>query len=240
MTAVKSAIVLAAGQGERMRPLTLRVPKPLVPLAGRPLIDHVLDRLREAGVETAIVNVHYLPDLLEAHLRQRKGRPSIVISDERDALLDTGGGVVKALPLLRGGPFFVHNSDSVWAEGAIPALPAMATQWDPERMDCLLLLAPLATSLGFGGRGDFDMDSDGRLSRRGDREGVPFAFAGVSVCDARLFADAPEGVFSLNLLWDHALARKRLFGMRLDGRWMHVGTVAALKEAAEAFEREGA
>ena len=240
MTAVKSAIVLAAGQGERMRPLTLRVPKPLVPLAGRPLIDHVLDRLAEAGVETAIVNVHYLPDLLEAHLRRRSGRPSIVISDERKELLDTGGGVVKTLPLLAGGPFFVHNSDSVWAEGTIPTLSAMATLWDPERMDCLLLLAPLATSLGFGGRGDFDMDAEGRLSRRGNREGVPFAFAGVSVCDTRLFADAPEGAFSLNLLWDRALARSRLFGMRLDGRWMHVGTVAALKEAEEAFEREGA
>jgi MurNAc alpha-1-phosphate uridylyltransferase len=234
-------MVLAAGQGERMRPLTLAVPKPLVPLAGQPLIDHVLDRLARAGVETAVVNVHYLADRLEAHLRGRKSsRPNIVISDERDSLLDTGGGVNKALPLLGGGPFFVHNSDSVWSDGVVPALPEMMRLWDPARMDALLLLAPLTTSLGYAGRGDFAMTPDGRLSRRGERQVVPFAFAGVSLCDARLFEDAPNGPFSLNLLWDRALKAGRLYGLRLDGHWMHVGTPEALAEAETWFEREGA
>jgi MurNAc alpha-1-phosphate uridylyltransferase len=234
-------MVLAAGQGERMRPLTLSIPKPLVPLGGQPLIDHVLDRLARAGVETAIVNVHYLADPLEAHLRRRAGtRPEISISDERNLLLDTGGGAKKALPLLGPGPFFIHNSDSVWSDGVVPALPEMLRLWDPSSMDCLLLLAPLTTSLGYAGKGDFAMAPDGRLSRRGERQVVPFAFAGVSLCDGRLFEDSPEGRFSINLLWDRALKRGRLYGLRLDGHWMHVGTPEALAEAESWFESEGA
>lgn len=241
MSEARTAMVLAAGLGERMRPLTLRMPKPLVPLAGKPLLDHVLDRLALAGVATAVVNVHYLPEQLEAHVASRKGKqPAIVVSDERGVLLNTGGGVVKALPLLGPGPFFVHNADSVWSEGPMDSLKRMLRKWDPERMDCLLLLAPLTTSVGYGGKGDFAMSPDGRLTRRGEREVVPFAFAGVSLCDARLFADAPHGSFSLNLLWDRALAQGRLFGLRLDGRWMHVGTPEALAEAESLFEREGA
>ena len=234
-------MVLAAGQGERMRPLTLSIPKPLVPLAGEPLIDHVLDRLARAGVETAIVNVHYLADPLEAHLRGRHGQlPEIRISDERDLLLDTGGGAKRALALLGPGPFFIHNSDSVWSDSVAPALPEMLRLWDLSRMDCLLLLAPLATSLGYNGKGDFAMAPDGRLSRRGERQVVPFAFAGVSLCNASLFDDSPEGPFSLNLLWDRALKRGRLYGLRLDGHWMHVGTPDALAEAESWFESEGA
>jgi MurNAc alpha-1-phosphate uridylyltransferase len=234
-------MVLAAGQGERMRPLTLRMPKPLVPLAGRPLIDHVLGRLEAAGVTKAVVNVHYLPDQLETHIRHRDGqRPEIVISDERDVLLDTGGGAKKALPLLGDGPFFIHNADSVWSEGPSPALPRMLRHWDPRFMDCLLLLAPLSTSLGYGAKGDFSMEPDGKLARRGERQVVPFAFAGVSLCDARLFEGAPDGRFSLNVLWDKALTKGRLYGLRLDGRWMHVGTPEALAEAETLFEREGA
>jgi N-acetyl-alpha-D-muramate 1-phosphate uridylyltransferase len=237
----KTAIVLAAGFGERMRPLTLTMPKPLVPLAGRPLIDHVLDRLAQAGVKTAVVNVHYLPDLLEGHLAARKGRPpEIVISDERSMLFDTGGGAKKALPLLGRGPFFIHNADSVWSEGAAPALSRMLKLWNPGTMDCLLLLAPVATSVGYGAKGDFAMAPDGKLARRGERQVVPFAFAGVSLCDERLFKDAPDGRFSLNLLWDRALAKGRLYGMRLDGTWMHVGTPEALAEAETSFEHEGA
>jgi MurNAc alpha-1-phosphate uridylyltransferase len=240
MTIARTAMVLAAGYGERMRPLTLRMPKPLVPLAGRTLIDHVLDRLGAAGVETAVVNVHYLPDQLEAHMRERAGRmPKIVISDERALLLDTGGGAKKALPQLGAGPFFIHNSDSVWAEGATPALPHMLQVWDPNRMDCLLLLAPIVTSIGYHARGDFDMAPDGRLTRRG-KDKVPFAFAGVSLCTAAIFGGAPEGPFSLNLLWDRSLATGRLYGVRLDGRWMHVGTPDALTEAEASFEHEGA
>lgn len=241
MTAVKTAMVLAAGRGERMRPLTSRIPKPLVPLAGRPLIDHVLDRLADAGVAEAIVNVHYLPDLLELHLRNRRGRkPDVVISDERELLLDTGGGAKRALPHLGDGPFFIHNSDSVWSEGPTPALPHMIGAWNSDAMECLLLLAPLDACIGFAGRGDFAMEPDGRLTRRGDRQSVPYAFAGVSLCDARLFENSPEGPFSLNLLWDRALARGRLYGLPLDGCWMHVGTPEALAEAEASFEREGA
>jgi MurNAc alpha-1-phosphate uridylyltransferase len=241
MTEARTAMVLAAGLGERMRPLTLRIPKPLVTLAGKPLIDHVLDRLAAAGVETAIVNVHYLPEQLEAHLAARQSKsPEILISDERGVLLDTGGGVKKSLRQLGLGPFFVHNADSVWSEGATPALTRMLRQWNPAAMDCLLLLAPITTSIGYAAKGDFSMAPDGRLARRGEGEVVPFAFAGVSLCDERLFKDAPEGRFSLNLLWDMALAKGRLYGMRLDGRWMHVGTPEALAEAETSFEREGA
>ena len=241
MTEAATAMVLAAGFGERMRPLTLRMPKPLVPLAGKPLIDHVLDKLAAAGVKTAIVNVHYLPEHLEAHLTARQGTPpEIVVSDERGVLLDTGGGTKKALKLLGHGPFFVHNADSVWSEGATPALARMLRLWNPAEMDCLLLLAPAATSVGYAARGDFSMAPDGRLARRGAREVVPFAFAGVSLCDERLFKGAPEGRFSLNPLWDNALARGKLYGMRMDGRWMHVGTPEALAEAEGLFEREGA
>ena len=240
MTQARTAIVLAAGFGERMRPLTLRMPKPLVPLAGRPLLDHVLDRLAAAGVTTAVVNVHYLPEQLEAHLASRNGKPpETLVSDERGVLLDTGGGAKKALPLLGRGPFFIHNADSVWSEGATPALTRMLRKWNPATMDCLLLLAPTATSIGYAAKGDFSMAPDGRLARRGN-EVVPFAFAGVSLCDERLFKDAPEGRFSLNLLWDRALAKGKLYGVRLDGRWMHVGTPDALAEAETLFEREGA
>jgi MurNAc alpha-1-phosphate uridylyltransferase len=234
-------MVLAAGFGARMRPLTDTLPKPLVKLAGRALVDHVLDRLAAAGVETAVVNVHYLPEQIEAHMQERSGRaPKTIISDERDVLLDTGGGARKALPVLGAGPLFIHNSDSVWAEGATPALPHMLRRWDPESMDCLLLLAPMSTSLGYHARGDFDMAPDGHLTRRGERQVVPFAFAGVSLCEAKLFDGAPDGPFSLNLLWDQALARGRLYGVRLDGRWMHVGTPEALAEAEASFEHEGA
>jgi MurNAc alpha-1-phosphate uridylyltransferase len=241
MTEARTAMVLAAGLGERMRPLTLGMPKPLVPLAGRPLIDHVLDRLALAGVKTAVVNVHYLPEQLEAHLSARRGKsPEILVSDERGVLLDTGGGAKKALPLLGHGPFFIHNADSVWSEGAAPALPRMLRLWNPAAMDCLLLLAPVATSIGYAAKGDFSIGPDGRLARRGEGEVVPFAFAGVSLCDERLFKDAPEGCFSLNLLWDRALAKGKLYGVRLEGQWMHVGTPEALAEAETLFEREGA
>jgi MurNAc alpha-1-phosphate uridylyltransferase len=241
MTEARTAMVLAAGYGERMRPLTLRMPKPLVPLAGRPLLDHVLDRLAAAGVKTAVVNVHYLPEQLEAHLAARKGKPpEILVSDERGVLLDTGGGTKKALALLGHGPFFIHNADTAWSEGATPALSRMLRLWDPAAMDCLLLLAPVTTSIGYHAKGDFSMSPDGRLARRKGDELVPFAFAGVSLCDERLFKDSPDGPFSLNLLWDRALAKGKLYGMRLDGRWMHVGTPEALAEAETSFEREGA
>lgn len=227
------AFVLAAGLGTRMQPLTARVPKPLVPLAGRALLDHVLDRLTDAGIADAVVNVHYLAEQIEQHLGQRR-RPRIVISDERDALLDTGGGVLKAASLLGERPFLVHNSDSVWVESGTDNLRALTAAFDEERMDGLLLVADRATSLGYDGRGDFHLDTDGRLRRVTREETAAFVFAGVSIATRRLMRDAPMGAFSLNLLWDRALATRRLFGLPLAGTWMHVGDPAALA-AAEAL-----
>lgn len=234
---ITTAFVLAAGLGKRMRPITETIPKPLVPLKGRPLIDHVLDRLAAAGIERAVVNVHHHADLLERHLAGRT-QPRVVISDERDALLDTGGGSKRALPLLGTGAFIIHNSDSVWLEGVHANLNHLMAQWQPERMDALMLLANTAHSIGYDGEGDFTMDADGRLARRGERRIAPFAFAGVSIAHPGLFADTPEGPFSLNLPWDRAIARGRLYGLQLEGLWMHVGTPEALAEAELRIDHE--
>jgi len=225
-----TAMVLAAGLGVRMRPLTDDRPKPLVALQGRTLLDHVLDRLASAGITRAIVNVHYRADQIVEHLKGRT-HPQTVVSDERDALLDTGGGVVRALPLLGSAPFVVHNSDSVWIEEGNPNLDRLLTAFDAARMDSLMLLAPTAQSLGYDGPGDFAMDDQGRLRRRRPDETVPFAFAGVSIAGPALFTDAPHGPFSLNRLWDRSLAAGRLYGLVLHGVWMHVGTPQALIEA---------
>jgi MurNAc alpha-1-phosphate uridylyltransferase len=236
---IETAMVLAAGYGKRMRPLTETIPKPMVRLAGRPLIDHVLDRLAEAGVRQAVVNVHYLADVLEAHLGERAEPPAIAISDERDALLDTGGGVRKALDRLGPEGFFIQNSDSVWIEEGEGNLARLAGMWEPARMDALLLLADAHGSLGYGGRGDFSLDAHGRLTRRAPDETAPYVFAGVSIAHPRLFANSPAGAFSLNPLWDQAIAHGRLFGATLEGEWMHIGTPEAL-EAAEQRLRDKA
>jgi MurNAc alpha-1-phosphate uridylyltransferase len=230
-------MVLAAGLGKRMRPLTTNIPKPLVRLKGRALIDHVLDRLAAAGVARAVVNVHYLADALEAHLKPRK-TPQIVISDERGQILDTGGGVVHALPMLGSGPFLIHNSDSVWIEGVGSNLHRLFAAWDSAAMDGLMLLASAATSLGYEGQGDFVMGNDGRLIRRGERQMAPFVFTGVSIAHPRMFEGAPQGAFSLNAPWDVAIEKGRLYGIRLDGLWMHVGTPEALTEAERWIESE--
>lgn len=230
-------MVLAAGLGTRMRPLTGAVPKPLVPLAGKPLLDHVLDRLSSAGIEKAVVNVHYMAEQIEAHLKDRSA-PRIMISDERDVLLDTGGGVARALPKLGEGPFFIHNSDSVWIEGATPCLEQMAAAWDPDIMDTLLLLAPITTTLGYDGRGDFHMNDAGVVRRPDQGEVVPFVFTGVSIANARLFEECPEGKFSLNILWDRAIASSRVHGVCHEGIWMHVGTPEAVREAGERLRHE--
>ncbi len=230
----RHAMVLAAGKGERMRPLTERMPKPMVPVAGKPLIDHVLDRLAAAGVEHAVVNVHYLADLLERHLSRRQ-RPRIAISDERGQLLDTGGGVVKALGQLGGEPFFHVNSDTLWIDGAKPNLERLDAAFDPARMDALLLLAPVATSIGYDGRGDFTMDADGRLQRRRENEVTPFVYAGAAILSPAMFAGAPQGAFSLTRLFDRAIEAGRLHGLRLEGVWMHVGTPDAIAQAEAAI-----
>ncbi|WP_043351719.1 nucleotidyltransferase family protein [Methylobacterium sp. B1] len=231
--AVSRAFVLAAGLGKRMRPVTATVPKPLVEVAGKALLDHALDRVAEAGIGTAVVNVHYLADLIEGHLAGRTEGPATLVSDERGALLETGGGIRKALPLLGAGPFVVLNSDSFWLEGPASNLRRLIESWDGDRMDGLLLVAPTATSLGYEGAGDFVMDPDGRLERRGEREVAPFIYAGVAILTPSLFADTPTGAFSLNLLFDRAIAARRLFGMRLDGQWLHVGTPEAIRAAEE-------
>jgi MurNAc alpha-1-phosphate uridylyltransferase len=229
----RNAMVLAAGLGTRMRPLSEQTPKPLVAVAGKPLIDHALDRLAEAGVERAVVNVHHLADQIERHVRARK-RPQIVVSDERDALLDTGGGIARALPLIGEAPFLLLNSDTLWIEAVKPNLVRLANSFDPARMDALLLLAPTIASSGYTGRGDFRMLAGGELIRRGEREVAPFVYAGAAILAPRLFANAPSGAFSLNLLFDRAAEAGRLFGLRLEGVWLHVGTpeaVAAVEEA---------
>jgi len=223
-------MVLAAGLGTRMHPLTEKMPKPLVLVAGTPLIDRVLDRLAEAGICRAIINVHHLADQLVAHLDGRTA-PRMSISDEREHLLDSGGGVAKALSLLGPAPFLIHNCDSIWTEEKAPNLDRLAGCWDEDAMDCLLLLAPTASSLGYRGRGDFALGEDGKIRRPAPQDTVPFAFAGVSVAHPRLFDGAPAGPFSLNLVWDRAIARGRAFGIVLEGRWMHVGDPAAVAAA---------
>jgi N-acetyl-alpha-D-muramate 1-phosphate uridylyltransferase len=226
------AIVLAAGLGTRMQPYNGHIPKPLVAIGGKSLIDYALDRLAEAGVERAVVNVHHLADAVEQHLATRE-HPQIVISDERAALLGTGGGIAKALPELGNAPFFLINSDTVWLDGVKPNVTRLAEAFDPEAMDALLLLAPTTDSIGYAGRGDFAMLPDGRLRRRGEREVVPFVYAGAAILAPALFTSAPPGAFALTRLFDRAGAKGRLFGLRLEGVWMHVGTPEAVA-AAEA------
>jgi N-acetyl-alpha-D-muramate 1-phosphate uridylyltransferase len=236
---LRHAMVLAAGHGVRMRPLTDRIPKPLIEVGGKALIDHALDRLAAAGVEQAVVNVHYLADKIEDHLAGRRA-PQIVISDERGELLDTGGGVVKALPLLGEAPFFHVNSDTIWIDGVKPNLERLAEAFDPARMDALLLLAPSAGSVGYAGRGDFAMTPDGHLTRRGEREVVPFVYAGAAILAPALFADVPTGPFSLTRLFDRAHEAGRLHGLRLEGIWMHVGTPDAIALADAALAAHAA
>jgi MurNAc alpha-1-phosphate uridylyltransferase len=223
-------MVMAAGLGTRMRPLTNDRPKPLVVVAGKTLIDHALDRLVAAGVTMAVVNAHYRADMLKAHLAKRSDI-EIRISEENDELLGTGGGILKALPNFAGEPFFVLNSDSVWVEGMGQALDRMKERWDPAEMDALLLMASMVTALGFEGTGDFQMDSDGHLSRVPPQRVSPFAYPGVQIVHPRLFDNPPGTAFSMNTLWDVAIEQGRLFGMRLDGVWMHVGTPEAVREA---------
>lgn len=227
-----TAIVLAAGLGKRMLPITATLPKPLVKVADRSLIDFALDKLHEAGIETAVVNVHHFADMLEAHVRTRE-TPRIVISDERSELLETGGGVKKALPLLGDDPFITFNSDSLWIEAQEPNLKRLVAAWDPERMDILMLVAPLSTSIGFEGRGDFHMDPGGRLHRRGTDESAPFAYAGVAIVKPELVHGTPDGAFSANAFYDRAIAKERLHGLCMEGQWLHVGEPQAIAEAEQ-------
>ena len=234
-----SAIILAAGLGKRMRPLTATTPKALIEVNGKALLDHGMDRLSMAGVQRCVVNVHYLADLVEVHARRRKDM-EILISDERDQLLETGGGVRKALPLLGDDPFFQLNADTCyWVEGVKPNLEHMIQAWDGERMDMLMLVAETARAVAYYGRGDFDMDKHGALTRREERGVSAFAYAGAAMIHPRLFEGTQEGRFSMNQLFDKAIAGGRLYGVQMEGLWLHIGTPEAIV-AAEYAVRESA
>jgi MurNAc alpha-1-phosphate uridylyltransferase len=228
-----TAMVLAAGLGKRMRPLTASQPKPLVRVAGKPLIDHALDRLAEAGVGRAVVNVHYLADALEAHVTARTA-PQVTMSDERALLLETGGGMVKALPHLPD-PFFALNADNVWLDGPNTAFAELSRRWNPAEMDALLLLVPHARAANFDGPGDFHMDPNGLLSRRKDGRIAPFIYTGIQLVSHRLLREAPEGAFSTNILWNRAIEEGRLYGLSFGGLWFEVGTPQAIRPTEEAL-----
>ncbi|MGQ0590989.1 MAG: nucleotidyltransferase family protein [Sphingosinicella sp.] len=233
-----TAMVMAAGLGKRMRPLTATRPKPLIEVAGKPLIDHVFDRLRAAGVARAVVNVHYLPGSIEAHLKRIKGI-EIAVSDERKQLLETGGGLVKALPLIGADPFLAVNADNLWVDGPVDTLNLLASAWDEARMDALLLLVPLARANCHAGRGDFHMNAAGTLSRRKPRGVAPFVYTGIQMISKRLFeGELPEGPFSTNRLWDRAIEAGRCFGTVHQGLWFDIGRPEAIREAEEML-REG-
>ena len=230
----KTAMVMAAGLGKRMRPLTATRPKPLIEVAGRALLDHVLERLKAAGVEKVVVNVHYLPDALEAHLKAKVKDLDVVISDERDLLLETGGGLVRAAPLIDVDPFLVVNSDNLWIDGPADTLRLLASHWDSERMDALLLLVPHARAQNHRGMGDFHMDRHGRLRRRDRSRVAPFVYTGIQMVSKALLEGAPEGPFSTNILWNKAIEQGRCFGAVHQGLWFDVGTPTAIRQT-EAF-----
>jgi MurNAc alpha-1-phosphate uridylyltransferase len=231
-----TAMVMAAGLGKRMRPLTATRPKPLVEVAGKALIDHALDRLRAAGVGKIVVNVHYLADALEAHLKAKAGDFDVSISDERKLLLETGGGLVQADKLIGADPFLVVNSDNYWVDGPADTLRLLASLWRAEDMDALLLVVPQARAGNHRGHGDFHMKADGRLSRRQKGKVAPFVFTGIQMVSKRLLKDAPEGPFSTNILWDRAIAEGRCFGAVHQGLWFDVGNPAAIKATERALQ----
>ena len=225
----RTAMIMAAGLGKRMRPLTATKPKPLIAVAGKALLDHVLDRLRGAGVKKVVVNVHYLADAVEAHLTSRKHGLEVVISDERKLLMETGGGLVQAADLIDSDPFLAINSDNLWIDGPADTLKLLASHWDDKKMDALLLLVPLARAQNHRGLGDFHMDRQGRLRRRDKSRVAPFVFTGIQILSKRLLRDAPDGPFSTNLLWNRAIAEGRCFGAVHQGLWFDVGTPRSIK-----------
>ncbi len=223
-----TAMVMAAGMGKRMRPLTATRPKPLIQIAGTTFLDHVLDHLRTAGVGKIVVNVHYLADALEAHLRANAADLDVAISDEREKLLETGGGLVKALPLIQDDPFLCVNTDNVWIDGPLNAFELLASRWDDARMDVLMLLVPYARANHHHGMGDFHMDAVGHLSRRKPGRVAPFVWTGIQMLSKRLIVDPPTDSFSTNIFWDRAIAAKRAFGIVHQGIWFDVGTPGAI------------
>lgn len=231
-----TAMILAAGLGKRMRPLTASQPKPLVRVAGKSLIDHALDKLESAGIENAVVNVHYLADALEGHCKVRSRAPKISVSDEREQLLETGGGMVKAAPMLPE-PFFCLNSDNIWLDGPNDVFSELSQAWNAERMDALLLLVPHPRAINYRGEGDFHLDPEGRITRRKCGYVAPFIYSGIQLVSHRLLRDAPEGPFSTNVLWTRAIEEDRLFGISHMGLWFEVGEPAAIKPTEEWLTR---
>lgn len=232
-------MILAAGLGTRMRPLTDDRPKPLINVAGKPLIDYALDRFANAGVARAVVNVHYLADMLEAHVVQRAA-PEIIVSDERAELLETGGGLKKAEAFLGARPIFCTNTDAILVDGDTGDRNAepcarLTNGFDPDAMDALLLLVPKERASGYDGRGDFHLSPDGRLDWRGEDD-APFVFTGLQIISPLLLKDAPDGPFSTKLLWDKAKTAGRFYGVVHDGLWMHVGDPDGLREAESFFQ----
>jgi MurNAc alpha-1-phosphate uridylyltransferase len=227
-------MIMAAGFGHRMRPLTNGKPKPLVKVKGVPLIDYGLARLSDVGCDLAVVNVHYLPEQIEAWARGHAS-PRIIISDERQELLDTGGGIVKALPHLGHEPFFVVNSDSIWIDKGRPALARLTARWDDARMDCLLLLCRPERTIGYDGHGDFLTDAEDRITGRPKKDETGLAYIGAYLVHPRLFASVRLVKFSMNLLWDEAIAQRRLYGIEHEGQWLHVGTPDAIPLAERAL-----
>ncbi|PAX09494.1 nucleotidyltransferase family protein [Sphingomonas lenta] len=225
----RTAMVMAAGLGKRMRPLTATRPKPLIEVAGKALIDHVFDRLRAAGVERAVVNVHYLADALEAHLARYASDIEIIVSDERERLLETGGGLVKARHLLGDEPILVVNSDNLWVDGPVDAIRLLADRWDGDVMDALLLVVPFARAYNHPGRGDFHIGGDGRIvARRKQGRVAPFVYTGVQILDPRVIENHPDGPFSTNLFWNRSLEKERLYGVVHQGMWFDVGSPKAI------------
>ena len=232
----RTAMIMAAGLGKRMRPLTATKPKPLIEVGGKPLLDHVLEKLRAAGVKKVVVNVHYLADAVEAHLVSRGHGLEVMISDERKRLMETGGGLVQAQPLIDTDPFLSINSDNLWVDGPADTLKLLASHWDDTKMDALLLLVPLARAENHRGMGDFHMDREGRLRRRDRSHVAPFVFTGVQMISKRLLRDAPDGPFSTNILWDRAIDEGRCFGAVHQGLWFDVGTPKSIPMTEAALE----
>src|ERR1051325_112573 len=231
-----TAMIMAAGLGKRMRPLTATRPKPLIEVGGKALLDHVLEKLRAAGVRKVVVNVHYLADAVEAHLASRRHGLEVAISDERRLLMETGGGLVKAAPLIDCDPFIAINSDNLWVDGPADTLKLRAAHWDDARMDALLLLVPLARAENHKGMGDFHMDRSGRVRRRDKGHVAPFVFTGVQMVSKRLLRDSPDGPFSTNLLWDRAIEEGRCFGAVHQGLWFDVGTPKSIQLTEAALQ----
>ncbi|OAO04736.1 mannose-1-phosphate guanylyltransferase [Sphingomonadales bacterium EhC05] len=228
MTKVETAMIMAAGLGKRMRPLTATRPKPLVKVAGKAMIDHCLDKLWEAGVMKVVVNAHYLPDALEAHLQSVNYPFDIRISDERKQLMETGGGLVQAQALIDEDLFFCINSDNLWTDGPTNSLQRLVSRWDDQTMDALLLLAPQTSAHNYKGAGDFKLDDHGRITRRLPNRQAPFIYTGIQLVSKRLLRDAPEGPFSTMKLWERAIAEDRLFGIVHEGDWFEVGSPEAI------------